>query len=101
VTPDLFSFVPEPEENYATRKILQWILADAMLNDGCRDIARARKRKRKNRERLVAEALRYFVAQAGYEDEPPGLFRELLEDGLKEVDWQMLAEFFLELKAPP
>ncbi|MCE9530874.1 MAG: hypothetical protein K8T89_07090 [Planctomycetes bacterium] len=99
--PDLFSFLPEPVENYVTRKIHDWILADSMLSEGCREIAFARKRKRKNRERIVAEELRNFVAKAGRDDEPPGFFRDLLDDGLKEVDWQMLAEFFLDMKAPP
>lgn len=101
MTPDLLTFTPAPEENYVTRKIHQWLLADPMLHEGCRDIAFARKRKRKNRERIVADELHRFVAQAGREDEPPGLFRDLLDDGLKEVDWHMLAEFFLNMKAPP
>ncbi len=101
MTPDLFSLLPEPEGNYATRKVQQWLLADPMLGDSCREIALARKRKRKNRERIVAEEIRNFIAQAGREDEPPGLFRELLDDGLKEVDWQLLAEYFLEAKDPP
>ena len=100
MTPDLFSYKPEPEGNYATRKIHQWLLADPMLHDGCHDIAFARKRKRKNREGLVADELHRFVAQAGRADEPPGLFRDLLDDGLKEVDWHLLAEFFLDMKAP-
>lgn len=99
---DLFSDLPDRDRaehgNYATRLAQLWIAGDPALVDRCKKCARRSARNRRPLDDL-ADELRVLVARQALQTERHGLFFDLFTDGLREVQWSEIANFYREAAA--